>query len=226
VRWERRGLSETPGERDSDYRHHDPTPGSAPDRSAAAAVPDSFPASDPVATTAVVGARAMDPARLMPDTALDTSAASKLVVRFPDLEQAKLALERLVREIPLDRRCMTTRADSNGCALEVMDLGANGGRIAALLQGCGAEFTPGDTVRREIARLRGQLERLLRERAAPAASQAIAAAGGYARQARAAAATGTERTATVGKEQPLMTLAVVAAVAFLLGRLSSSDSKR
>src|SRR3954447_1619457 len=101
-------MSENPGNPNSKYRHHDATPGSAPDRSDHAAVPDTFPASDPMATTAAVGSRAVDPAALLDARGeVEVRDGATVVARFGDQVRAKLALEGLVRDVPLDRRCAT-----------------------------------------------------------------------------------------------------------------------
>jgi len=133
-------VSDTPSNPDSKYRHHDATPGAAPDRSAHAAVPDSFPASDPVATTAAVGSRAVDPAEMMePEGRVEIRDGATVVARFPDQEGAKLALERLVREIPLDRRGAAITCGGGGATLEVSAPKADIGRVAEMLRGCGGQ---------------------------------------------------------------------------------------
>src|SRR3954452_7783512 len=105
-------MSENPGSPNSQYRHHDATPGSAPDRSSHAAVPDTFPASDPLATTAAVGSRAVDPAALMDAQGeVEIRDGATVVAHFPDQERAKRALEGLVRDVPLDRRCAAISCD-------------------------------------------------------------------------------------------------------------------
>jgi hypothetical protein len=131
-------MSDRPTNPDSEYRHHDAAPGAAPDRSAHAAVPDSFPASDPVATTAAVGSRAVDPAEMMRPR-VEIHGAATVAARFPHQEGAKLALERLVREIPLDRRGASIRCGDDGATLEVVAPGADTGRIAEMLRRCGGQ---------------------------------------------------------------------------------------
>jgi len=131
-------MSGTSTNPDSEYRHHDATPGAAPDRSAHTAVPDSFPASDPVASTAAVGSRAMDPAELM-QPQVEIRDAATVVARFPHQEGAKLALERLVREIPLDRRGASIRCGDDGATLEVAAPKADTERVAEMLRKCGGQ---------------------------------------------------------------------------------------
>lgn len=75
----------------------------------------------------------------------------------------------------------------------------------------------------EIARLRGEVERLMRERVSPAISDAAGAAGDYAQRARNVAVRQGENAAAVVKENPLITVGLVAAVAFLLGRVTGGD---
>jgi hypothetical protein len=115
------------------YSHHDATPGAAPDRSAKTALHDSFPASDPVATTAAVGFRAMDPAGLMrPQAGIPDGAM--VLAQLRDQTAAKLAVEHLVRKVPLDRRRAAIRSGRNGTAiLEVAAPAADVDRIAEIL---------------------------------------------------------------------------------------------
>ena len=75
----------------------------------------------------------------------------------------------------------------------------------------------------ELTRLRDQVERLMRERVSPALSDAADTAGDYAQRAKDVAVRQGEYAAGVVKENPLMTVGLVAAVAFLLGRLTGSD---
>lgn len=119
----------------SDYKHHDGTPGSAADRSAKAAMPDSFPASDPVATTPAVGVRAMALAEMQPDESkLDIVDPATSTARFPDHVTAKLAIEKLVRDIPLDRRCTDLVEFAGGFVLSVTASRPDRERIQEILR--------------------------------------------------------------------------------------------
>jgi hypothetical protein len=77
-----------------------------PDCNVEAGVEGSFPASDPSAATASQGARAVPPQQMMDGAKGPARHADQVEVnaRFRDREAAKLALESLVREGPLDRR--------------------------------------------------------------------------------------------------------------------------
>jgi hypothetical protein len=100
---------------------------------------DSFPASDPVATTAAVGSRAVDPAKLMKPQ-VEIHDAAMVIARFPDQEAAKLAVESLVRKLPLDRRRATTRSGEDGAIiLEVAAPEADVERIAEMLRRHGGQ---------------------------------------------------------------------------------------
>jgi hypothetical protein len=86
----------------------------ASDLSQDTAAADSFPASDPPASMGgEAGARAVPPAQMM-DRPHRAPAADAVTLRrrFPSAEAAKLALEALVREGPLER-----------CAAECVHLG-------------------------------------------------------------------------------------------------------
>jgi hypothetical protein len=112
-------------------------PSLTPERNVEAAVEDSFPASDPSSATASQGARAapveamMDPTTPSPPTADQVT----LTRRFHDAETAKLALESLVREGPLDRRCARIAPDGAGATLALQASRGDAARIGALLQG-------------------------------------------------------------------------------------------
>ena len=77
-----------------------------------------------------------------------------------------------------------------------------------------------DDMQGELSRLRGEVDRLLRERVSPALSDAAETAGDYAQRAKDVAVRQGEQAAAVVKENPLVTVGLVAAVAFLLGRLT------
>jgi uncharacterized protein YjbJ (UPF0337 family) len=77
-----------------------------------------------------------------------------------------------------------------------------------------------DDAQGEISRLRGEVERLMRDRVSPALSGAADAAGDYAQRAKDVAVRQGENAAAVVKDNPLVTVGLVAGVAFLLGRLT------
>lgn len=128
-------MSDEYREAEGDYGPQDGKPGSPADRSAKTAVPDSFPASDPVATTPAVGVRAMELAEMLEETPpTEPVDATPLVVRFTDAMTAKLMVEKLVREVPLDRRCTAISEEAGGAAvLEITAAGADLGRIRKML---------------------------------------------------------------------------------------------
>lgn len=74
------------------------------DAKADEAVKETFPASDPAATTGTRGTRAVPVEELMAEPAQTPASATTLRRRFETAEAAKLALEGLVREGPIDRR--------------------------------------------------------------------------------------------------------------------------
>ncbi len=80
-----------------------------------------------------------------------------------------------------------------------------------------------DDLQGELSRLRSEVERLVRERVSPALSDAAGAAGDYAQRAKDVAVRQGEQAAAVVKENPLVTVGLVAAVAFLLGRLTGAS---
>lgn len=128
-------MSDEYREAEGDYGPQDGKPGSPADRSAKMAVPDSFPASDPVATTPAVGIRAMELGEMLEETPPPEPVnATPLIARFADTVTAKLMVEKLVREVPLDRRCTTISEGADGAALlEITAPGADLGRIRKML---------------------------------------------------------------------------------------------
>ena len=138
-------MSDPSGDRHQ-YKHHDSRPGEAPDRSEEIAVHDTFPASDPVASTAAVGSRAVSPERLMEESGSAPPRpddAVSLTARFRDREAAKLAMETLVREGPIDRRCAEIQPGGGGDAavrLKIQTCGKDAERLNALLHKQGGEI--------------------------------------------------------------------------------------
>ena len=80
-----------------------------------------------------------------------------------------------------------------------------------------------DDAQSEITRLRGEVERLMRDRVGPALSDAADTAGDYAQRAKDVAVRQSEYAAGVVKDNPLITVGLVAGVAFLLGRLTGAS---
>lgn len=119
------------------YKHHDARPGSAPDRSEQTASVDSFPASDPVSPTAAVGSRAVSAQEMMekehsappkPDDCVSVTA------RFRDREAAKLAVETLVREGPIDRRHAEIAPAGDAVTVSLTTCRGDANRIGELLR--------------------------------------------------------------------------------------------
>ncbi len=108
------------------------------DSNVEAAVEDTFPASDPVATTASGGARAAPPEDMMRDRAAKPQGdTATLTARFNSAEAAKLALEALVRDGPVDRRCAEIEHAAGGDAAATVRLSvprADQGRLGDLLR--------------------------------------------------------------------------------------------
>ena len=128
---------------ESPSRHHDGTPGLTADRSAKTAVPDTFPASDPAATSPVVGARTEDMAAMLATSdELQVPDPNTVTARFSDRVAGKLAVEQLVRDIPLDRRCATLSEESSGTTLELTISKSNMDRVMEILHKCGGDLPP------------------------------------------------------------------------------------
>jgi hypothetical protein len=121
----------------------DERPGLTPDRNLEAAVRDTFPASDPLAPTVTQGARAVPPAHMM-DEGGATPRQGMVALRqcFPDAEAAKLALEGLVRDGPLDRRSAEIREEGGAALLVVHVPPVDRARLEGLLQRAAGDPVP------------------------------------------------------------------------------------
>ena len=119
---------------------HDPEAGKTEKRKAGEASLDSFPASDPPALTTARGNRAVPPERMMPsdDDPMPPGGAT-VAMRFADPEAAKLAVESLVREGPIDRRSADIRQAGDGVTVAVEVAPKDQGRIRELLAKAGGE---------------------------------------------------------------------------------------
>ena len=105
------------------------------DENVEAAVEGTFPASDPMATIASQGARAVPPEELM--HASDTKPHGDTVAlsaRFDSLESAKLAVEALVRDGPVDRRCAEVEPAGGAATVRLSVPEADRQRLGDMLQ--------------------------------------------------------------------------------------------
>ena len=117
--------------------HQNEMPHLTPDRNVEAGVEDTFPASDPSSSTASQGARAVPPEDIMDSAAGACAKPGECVevnARVRDREAAKLALESLVREGPLDRRHAEIRAVGDQVTLHFQAPTKDAPRLEALVQ--------------------------------------------------------------------------------------------
>lgn len=108
--------------------NHSDRPGQKPVSDHERGVMDTFPASDAVSDTATQGPRAVPagaehPSKPVPD-------AVPLSRHFKDHEAAKLALEKLVRSVPLDRNA----TELDGVELRLSVPRDDAQRVEAMLQ--------------------------------------------------------------------------------------------
>jgi hypothetical protein len=115
------------------HKHLDNTPDPAVEK----AVRDTFPASDPVSNTATQGARAVPPEQMMDTPHAANDAGVTLTRRFPDRETAKLALETLVRNAPLDRSSAQLHEAGGEVELRIMAPPGDAARIGDMLAAMG-----------------------------------------------------------------------------------------
>lgn len=115
-------------------------PRHTPDANVETAVEGTFPASDPVSTTASQGSRAVPAEKLMQGSGARPVHDDSVTLshRFPDSETAKLALETAVREGPLDRRCARIETDDDRVTMRLDVPRADRERIEGLLKKHGA----------------------------------------------------------------------------------------
>ena len=115
-------------------------PRNTSDANVESGVEGTFPASDPVSSTASQGSRAVPPEQMMQGhgtkPAHDDSVT--LSLRFPDSESAKLALESAVREGPVDRRCARIDMDDDRVTMRLEVPRVDRERIDGLLRKHGA----------------------------------------------------------------------------------------
>ena len=118
-------------------QHSDKHPATTSDDAVEAGVEQTFPASDPVSSTTSQGSRAVPPGEMMhptgskPATPQDSVTISQ---SFPDQESAKLALETLVREGPVDRRSAEILGEGSAVQLQVVVPKADAERLRAKLE--------------------------------------------------------------------------------------------
>lgn len=112
-------------------------PTNTPEHVVESGVEQTFPASDPVANTTSMGSRAVPPQDMMHAAGSKPVAGADCVTisrRFADAEAAKLALETLVREGPVDRRSAEISAEGDGASLHVTVPRADADRLRGKLE--------------------------------------------------------------------------------------------
>jgi hypothetical protein len=110
-------------------------PDRTPDHHVEAAVEGTFPASDPVATSASQGARAVPPEELMPGRdAKPQGNTASLTARFDSVETARLAVEALVRDGPVDRGCAEVEAAGQAATVRITVQAADEQRLGEMLR--------------------------------------------------------------------------------------------
>ncbi|WP_158287632.1 hypothetical protein [Falsiroseomonas bella] len=97
------------------------------------AVRETFPASDPPASMASGAARAVPPGEMLDRPGPGVPGAVALHRRFPDGDAAKLALESLVRQGPVDRAAAEIQHADGGAELRLAVPAEDAERIRALL---------------------------------------------------------------------------------------------
>jgi hypothetical protein len=106
------------------------------DKNVEAAVEGTFPASDPMATIASQGARAVPPEEMMhaSDSKPQHGDTATLTARFESQEAAKLAVEALVRDGPVDRRCAEVESAGDAATVRLQVPQEDRQRLEEMLQ--------------------------------------------------------------------------------------------
>jgi hypothetical protein len=105
------------------------------DRNVETAVEGTFPASDPVATIASHGARAVPPEEMMhASDSKPQGDTATLTARFESQEAAKLAVEALVRDGPVDPRCAEVEPGDDAATVRLSVPTADRERLEGMLQ--------------------------------------------------------------------------------------------
>jgi hypothetical protein len=97
------------------------------------AAKESFPASDPPASMTSGKPRAVPVEEILSSEAPPVHGAVDISRRFEDMEAAKLALEKIVRDGPADRASTELRDVNGGVELRIAAPPANAGRLRKLL---------------------------------------------------------------------------------------------
>ncbi len=116
----------------------EPRPDQTSDAAMDRQVAQTFPASDPGSATATSGARAVPPEEMM---APERPSGGDRVMRarFPDRESAKLAIEKVVRDTPLDRQDTEIADDAEGPIVTVHSTREDAARVEKLLKRGGGD---------------------------------------------------------------------------------------
>jgi len=90
-----------------------------------------------------VGVRAEAVAEMMDDSVLpDVPDPATVTARFPDHVTAKLAIEKLVRDVPVDRRSTELSDEGEQVMLEVTISKLDLDRVTEILRRAGGELSP------------------------------------------------------------------------------------
>lgn len=106
-----------------------------PDHHVEASVEGTFPASDPMSTTASSGARAVPPEEMMHASGSKPHGdTASLTARFDSAEAAKLAVEALVRDGPVDRRSAEVEPAGDAATVRIAVPEADRQRLGEMLR--------------------------------------------------------------------------------------------
>ena len=105
------------------------------DKNVEASVEGTFPASDPMSTIASQGARAVPLEEMMhASDSKPRGDTATLTARFESQETAKLAVEALVRDGPIDRRCAEVEAAGDAATVRLAVPHADQQRLEEMLR--------------------------------------------------------------------------------------------
>jgi hypothetical protein len=103
-------------------------------------VAETFPASDPTGHTTSSGARAVSADEMLKSgSAAPPADSTTITARFRDAQSAKLAVEEVVRNGPVDRRATQIRAHDDAVIVQVTASRADSERLVKMLERQGGQ---------------------------------------------------------------------------------------
>jgi ElaB/YqjD/DUF883 family membrane-anchored ribosome-binding protein len=117
---------------------------------------------------------------------------------------------------------MSSSSSSSSSGSAANDFSRDARRLADQAAASGSRVA--DDAQDELARLRGQVERLMQERVTPALADAADQVSDYANRARDAIEDQAETLSETVRERPLLAVGIAVAAGYLIGRLMGGNT--